>query len=255
MGVLQPVEPINSALTHNELKWRLANIANFKLIEQMKVLLIEDNVMLSKNIRTYLELDGISVDTAYDGEEGESKIMGGEYECVVLDLNLPKKDGVEVCKSVREKGVKKPIIMLTARSDKDAVLRGLDTGADDYIKKPFDMDELIARINSVVRRSKDSPSPVIKFKDITIDCNKKQVKRGDKVVDLAPKEFALLEFLAVNIDKAMDRSEIIEGVWGEFEELMFSQTVDVHVAYIRKKLGKEVIRTVPGGYMVESDEK
>ncbi|WKZ30931.1 MAG: response regulator transcription factor [Candidatus Dojkabacteria bacterium] len=219
----------------------------------MKVLLVEDNVMLSKNIRTYLELDNLTVDTAFDGEEGEKKILEEEYECIILDLNLPKKDGVDVCKSVRERGVKKPIIMLTARTDKDAVLKGLDTGADDYIKKPFDMDELIARINSVVRRSKDSPSPVIKFKDITIDSNKKQVKKGDDVVDLAPKEFALLEFLAVNMDKAMDRSEIIESVWGEFEELMFSQTVDVHVAYIRKKLGKEVIKTVPGGYMVESD--
>jgi DNA-binding response OmpR family regulator len=220
----------------------------------MKVLLVEDNEMLSKNIKAYLEMDDFEVETAYDGKKGELKIIEGDHECIILDLNLPKKDGVDVCKSIREKGIKKPVIMLTARSSKEDVLKGLDIGADDYIKKPFDMDELIARIQSVVRRAKDAPSPVIKFQDIEINRNKKQVKKDGEKIDMAPKEFALLEFLAVNMDKAMERSEIIENVWGEFEELMFSQTVDVHVAYIRKKLGKKVIKTVPGGYMVESDE-
>jgi len=217
----------------------------------MHILVIEDQQDFAQNIKRYLETESYSVDLAFDGEAGLHEGLTEDYALVVLDLNLPRMDGLEVCRQLRQAGRSMPILMLTARIGHKNAVAGLDSGADDYLTKPFDLEELLARMRALLRRGGESRSPVITVGDITIDTNTHEVHQGDRLVALAPREYALLEFLALNRGTAKTRLEIIELVWGEYDELMFSQTVDVHVAYLRRKLGKEVIRTVPGkGYMV-----
>jgi two-component system OmpR family response regulator len=217
----------------------------------MHILVIEDQQDFAQNIRRYLETESYSVDLAFDGESGLQQGLSEEYALVVLDLNLPRMDGLEVCRQLRRSGRSMPILMLTARVGRDNTVAGLDSGADDYLTKPFDLEELLARMRALLRRGGESRSPIIVVGDVTVDTNTHEVRKDGKLVALAPREYALLEFLALNRGIAKSRLEIIELVWGEYDELMFSQTVDVHVAYVRRKLGREVIVTVPGkGYMM-----
>lgn len=216
----------------------------------MKILLVEDQNELAENIKTYLQLDSFHVEVTTSGQEGYERILEETFDGIILDLNLPDKDGMEICREVRNHGITTPILMLTARSAKDSIITGLTTGADDYITKPFDMEVLSARIKSAIRRSRNQPNPLLTFKNIIVDTNTKSVKKDDQEVRLSPKEYLLLEYLLLNKNKALDRESIIEHVWGEFDALMFSQTVDVHISYLRKKLSKDTIKTVPGGYMI-----
>ena len=216
----------------------------------MKILLVEDQNELAENIKTYLELDSFHVETTLSGQEGYERILDETFDGIILDLNLPDKDGMEVCREVRNSGITTPIIMLTARTAKDSIITGLATGADDYITKPFDMEVLSARIKSAIRRSKNQPNPLIHYKNVMLDTNIKSVKKDNQLIKLSPKEYLLFEYLMLNKNKALTRESIIEHVWGEFDALMFSQTVDVHVSYLRKKLGKDSIKTVPGGYLI-----
>lgn len=221
----------------------------------MRVLVVEDNRDLSENIKEFLVLEKFVVEQSFDGQEGLNFAQNNSLDCIVLDLNLPKLDGVEVCKKLREKGNTTPIIMLTARTGKDNIITGLDSGADDYLTKPFELEELVARIKALVRRAKDKPNPFITYQNITLDTNAKKVFQEGKEVDLAPKEYLLLEYLLLNLGIVQDRTKIIEHVWGEYDNLMFSQTVDVHVAYVRKKLGKKIITTASGGYFIERSDR
>ncbi|HEY9094061.1 MAG TPA: response regulator transcription factor [Candidatus Cryosericum sp.] len=219
----------------------------------MHILVVEDQRDVAENIRKYLETESYSVDLAFDGESGLHQALLEDYALVVLDLNLPRMDGLEVCRRLRTAGRSMPILMLTARIGHQNAVAGLDSGADDYLTKPFDLEELLARMRALLRRGGESRSPLIVVGGITIDTNTHEVRRDGKLVALAPREYALLEFLALNRGVAKTRLEIIELVWGEYDELMFSQTVDVHVAYLRRKLGKDIVRTVPGkGYMMEA---
>ncbi len=219
----------------------------------MQILVVEDQRDFAENIRKYLETESYSVDLAFDGESGLHQALLEDYALVVLDLNLPRMDGLEVCRQLRTAGRSMPILMLTARIGHQNAVAGLDSGADDYLTKPFDLEELLARMRALLRRGGESRSPLIVVGDVTIDTNTHEVRRDGTLVALAPREYALLEFLALNRGVARTRLEIIELVWGEYDELMFSQTVDVHVAYLRRKLGKDIIRTVPGkGYMMEA---
>lgn len=219
----------------------------------MQILVVEDQRDFAENIRKYLETESYSVDLAFDGESGLHQALLEDYALVVLDLNLPLMDGLEVCRQLRTAGRSMPILMLTARIGHQNAVAGLDSGADDYLTKPFDLEELLARMRALLRRGGESRSPLIVVGDVTIDTNTHEVRRDGTLVALAPREYALLEFLALNRGVARTRLEIIELVWGEYDELMFSQTVDVHVAYLRRKLGKDIIRTVPGkGYMMEA---
>jgi DNA-binding response OmpR family regulator len=144
-----------------------------------------------------------------------------------------------------------PILMLTARAKQEEIVRGLNIGADDYLPKPFDMVELLARVRALLRRHADEKQPILTAGDIALDTNTQEVKKSGKQVNLSPKEYALLEFLMRHKGSVQDRPKIIDRVWGGRDELLFSQTVDVHVAYLRRKLGKDVIRTVSGkGYLV-----
>ena len=219
----------------------------------MHILVVEDQRDFAENIRKYLETESYSVDLAFDGESGLRQALLEDYALVVLDLNLPRMDGLEVCRELRRAGRSMPILMLTARVGHENAVAGLDSGADDYLTKPFDLEELLARMRALLRRGGESRSPLIVVGDVAIDTNTHEVRRDGRLVALAPREYALLEFLALNRGVARTRLEIIELVWGEYDELMFSQTVDVHVAYLRRKLGRDIIRTVPGkGYMMEA---
>ena len=217
----------------------------------MNILIVEDNRQLAANLQRYLELEGYSADIAFDGVEGLEKGLTTAPDCLVLDLNLPKLDGVDVCARLRSAGVSTPILMLTARSRTRDVVLGLDTGADDYLVKPFEMDELAARVRRLLRRPVAETGPVLRAGNVLVDTNTREVRRAESIVHLAPREYELLEYLLRHKGIAHDRLELIEQVWGEYDSLLFSQTVNVHVAILRRKLGKDLITTVPGkGYII-----
>lgn len=220
----------------------------------MRILLVEDQKQLAANIREYLELEKYAVTVVHDGGEGFETAMTQEIDLVILDINLPGMDGYTVCAMLRQHHRNMPVLMLTARAKQKEVVHGLDIGADDYLTKPFDLEELLARVRALLRRGAPERAPELTAGDLVIDTNAHEVRRHGKKIDLSPKEYALFEFLVRNRGTAQDRTTIIEHVWGGRDELMFSQTVDVHVAYLRRKLGKRVIQTIPRkGYMVPAE--
>jgi len=217
----------------------------------MHILLIEDQQKLADNIRQFLELEHYAVTVAHDGKEGFEKAMTQEVDLLILDVNLPGMDGYLICTMLRQHKKNMPILMLTARTKQQEIVHGLDLGADDYLGKPFDLDELLARVRALLRRKTTEKQPRLTVGSIVLDTNTHEVTREEKKVSLSPKEYALFEFLLRNKGIAQERPRIIEHVWGGRDDLMFSQTVDVHVAYLRRKLGKRVIETVPGkGYLI-----
>lgn len=217
----------------------------------MHILVIEDQEKLADNMRQFLELEGYVVSVSHNGKEGFELAMTSPADLLVLDINLPGMDGYSICTHLRSAGKNMPILMLTARTKQQEVIHGLNVGADDYLAKPFNMDELLARVRALLRRNTGERSPQLSVDDVMMDTNSRQVRKGEHMVSLSPKEYALLEFLLRRKGTALDRPTIIDHVWGGRDELLFSQTVDVHVAYLRRKLGKNIIRTVPGkGYMV-----
>ncbi len=219
----------------------------------MHILLIEDQQKLAENVAQYLALERYAVTIANDGKEGFEKAMTQEWDLVILDINLPGMDGYVICSMLRQNKKNMPILMLTARAKQQEIVHGLNIGADDYLAKPFDLDELLARVRALLRRQGEK-QPVLSAGNITLDTNTQEVRKDGKRVELSPKEYALLHFLLQNRGKVQDRPRIIEHVWGGRDELMFSQTVDVHVSYLRRKLGKDAVQTVPGkGYMIAAD--
>lgn len=219
----------------------------------MHILLIEDQQKLAENIKTFLELEQNVVTVSHDGKEGFELAMTQEFDVIILDINLPGMDGYVICTMLRQNKKNTPILMLTARTKQQEVIHGLNIGADDYLVKPFDLEELAARVRALLRRQ-GQKQPQLQIGSVILDTNSQEVWKGKKKVNLSPKEFALLHFLLQSKGAVQDRPRIIEHVWGGRDELMFSQTVDVHVAYLRRKLGKGVIQTVPGkGYLVPAD--
>lgn len=218
------------------------------------ILLIEDQVKLAQNVKQFLELEHYAVTVANDGREGFELAMTQETDLVILDINLPGMDGYVICTMLRQQGKTMPILMLTARGKQQEVVHGLNIGADDYLVKPFDLEELLARVRALLRRRSPEKSPIMTVGNVRMDTVKREVTRKEKKVELSPKEYGLLEFLLRNKGIVQGRPRIIEHVWGARDDLMFSQTVDVHIAYLRKKLGKDVIETVPGqGYRVPAE--
>jgi len=180
--------------------------------------------------------------------------MTGNYDLLILDINLPGMDGYIICSMLRQNKKRMPILMLTAKTSQKDIILGLNLGADDYLSKPFDMEELLARVRALLRRRTEERQPILKTKNIEVDTNTQKVLRKGKEIRLAPKEYALLEFLLRHKDISQDRPSILEHVWGSRDDLLFSQTVDVHISYLRRKLGKDLIQTVPGkGYMISAD--
>ncbi|MFH0770369.1 MAG: response regulator transcription factor [Candidatus Peregrinibacteria bacterium] len=221
----------------------------------MHILLIEDQEKLAENVQQYLLLEHYAVTVAHDGKEGFEKAMTQEVDLLILDINLPGMDGYVICQMLRDHKKTMPILMLTARARQQEIVHGLNLGADDYLTKPFDLTELLARVKALLRRRSVEKNPVLATKDISLDTNRHEVRKKGMKISLSPKEYGLLEYLLRNKGVAQDRPRILEHVWGGRDDLMFSQTVDVHIAFLRRKLGKNVIETVPGkGYLVPSEE-
>lgn len=211
----------------------------------MKILVIEDNEALNRNLVRYLSLQDIHAEASFDGKDWLYKASTKYYDAIILDIQLPEIDGLSVCMNLREKWNITPIIMLTSRSAKSDIVQGLNHGADDYLVKPFDYEELIARLQSLTRRSlKNKSSSKLEVGAYTINLEKMEVQNQWKIISLSKLEFELFTYLAKNIWRVVSRKELYEKVWGEFDgDFMFSKTVDVYIWYLRKKLDKDLIET------------
>ena len=221
--------------------------------DEMRILLVEDEKGVAKFIKKGLEEENYNVDLTVDGNEGLSFALTGQYDLIILDIMLPGINGIEVCKQLRQNGIQAPVIMLTARDTvKDKVL-GLDSGADDYITKPFSFDEFLARVRALIRRKKDNFT-ALKYKELTIDTVSHRVYAGESEVILRPKEYAILHYLLRNKGLVLSRTQILANVWG-FDFDPTTNVVDVHIKALRDKLSQfsmsNFIRSVRGtGYMV-----
>lgn len=216
----------------------------------MRVLVVEDEPDLLRVIATTLREEGYAVDTASDGEEALFKATSWVYDAVVLDIMLPKLDGWTVLRRLRETKPT-PVLMLTARDAVSDRVRGLDTGADDYMVKPFALTELVARVRALIRRSAGQAVSVIDVGDVRIDTVKKTVTKQDALVPLTPMEYALVELLALHRNRVVTRTTIYDHLFDEDDDSL-SNLVDVHVSNIRKKLGRDFITTRRGqGYLIE----
>ncbi|MBV8601389.1 MAG: response regulator transcription factor [Candidatus Eremiobacteraeota bacterium] len=218
----------------------------------MRILLIEDNVEIADAVRKMLERERYAVTQIGDGDNGLAQLVDGEYDLAILDLVLPKRDGFAVCAEAREGGVTTPVLMLTARDAVEDRVRGLDCGADDYLIKPFEADELVARVRALLRRAERPPTPTIEVGSLRVDLAARRAYVGAREVELGTTEFRLLEYLARNAGLALSRGQILDRVWGD-EFNGSSNIVDVYVGQLRRKLraaGKEnAIATVWGvGY-------
>ena len=221
----------------------------------MRVLIIEGEPELRAQIADTLRQQNYTVDTAGDGVTGLERACTEPYDLLILDIMLPVQDGFAVLREMRAEQVATPVLMLTARVEVEDRVRGLDLGADDYLLKPFSMAELLARIRALLRRSHTQASPLLTVGDIHLDTGTREVTRSGRPVSLTPKEFALLEFLLYNRNRAISRFNLAEHVWGDaFDPFTMSNTIDVHIRNLRRKVDDqagEVIVTVRGiGYMV-----
>lgn len=220
----------------------------------MRILVIEDEKDLANAIAKGLRKQGYAVDVAYDGEEALFMVDVNDYDLLVLDLNLPKVDGVEVCRQVRTSGTSIGILMLTARSGLDDRIKGLDYGADDYLVKPFHFLELLARVRAILRRKSEQRHTILRVGDLVLDPNTLKGYFKDSIVNFTVKEFSILEYLMRNVGRIVSQEEILEHVWGEDSNFL-TQAIKVHINNIRKKLksvnANDIISTVKGrGYML-----
>jgi DNA-binding response OmpR family regulator len=224
----------------------------------MRLLLIEDHKPLVRALKQGLEEEGFAVDTAGDGPEGDYKARTAEYDVIILDLMLPKEDGLSLLQRWRRNGMKTHVLVLTARGSIEEKVRGLDLGADDYLTKPFELEELLARLRALIRRGHQVKDPVIRVHDLELDTASRTVKRGGQPIHLTPREYALLEFLAFHRGKVATRSMIWEHLYDEQDEST-SNVVDVYIRYLRNKIDKgfdpPLILTRWGeGYLLRGDD-
>jgi len=224
----------------------------------VRILLIEDQIPLIKALRQGLEEEGFAVDTATDGEEGDAKARTTPYDVIVLDIQLPKVDGLTLLKRWRAGGINTHVLMLTARGTTEDKIAGLNSGADDYLTKPFELDELLARLRALIRRGHQKKDPFIRVHDLTIDTAARSVSRGSKKISLTPREYALLEFLAFHAGTVVTRTMIWEHLYDEYDENT-SNVVDVYIRYLRNKIDKgfenALIMTKWGeGYMLRGPD-
>ncbi len=223
----------------------------------MRILLVEDEKELSAIVKQGLEEEGYIVDVAHDGEEGLYMSENYPADAVILDIMLPVMDGLAVLSAMRKKGINTPVILLTARDALIDKIKGLDTGADDYLTKPFVFDELLARVRSLLRRKTDVKEAVIRIADMEINTASHEVRRGARLITLSAKEYALLEYLAYKKNTVVSRSDIVEHIYHEDSE-MDSNVVDVYINYLRNKIDKDfkkkLIHTVRGaGYILKEE--
>ncbi len=225
-----------------------------------KILLVEDEVKIANAVARGLKYEDFDVTIASDGEE--ALVLGKDeyFDCIILDRMLPLKEGVEVCKELRESNIKTPIIMLTAKSGVNDKVEGLDAGADDYLAKPFSLDELLARIRALLRRPNNIVSDELKVGDLILNTTTFEARRDDKLINLSKKEYDLLEYLMRNANRIISKEKIINHVW-DFDSDILPNTVEVYMGYLRNKIDKpfkdkKMLQTVRGfGYKLEGEVK
>lgn len=218
----------------------------------MRILVVEDDAKVASFLTRALQEEGHAVDSAGDGESGASLAHLNDYDLILLDVQLPKRDGFQVAAELRRNNVPTPILMLTSRDTTQDVVRGLNAGADDYLTKPFALEELLARVSALSRRQLGPTSGILRYQDLEMDRLRRLVKRASRTLDLAPREFRLLEYFLLNPERAIGRSTLLEKVW----DMSFdpeTNVVDAHISNLRRKLEEgghaRLIQTVRGaGY-------
>lgn len=224
----------------------------------MRILVVEDERDMNRIIVKGLQSEGYLVDSCYDGESAYDYLCMAEYDGVILDVMLPKMDGFTVLKKVRSRGITTPILFLTAKSDVNDIVQGLDLGADDYVVKPFDFKELLARVRMITRKKADVHRNVYTCGELSVDCNKCTVVRAGKIIELSPKEFSVLLYLIRNQNIVVTREQIEENIW-DLNRDGSSNLVDVYIRYLRKKIDEgfefKMIQTIRGvGYVLKEKE-
>ncbi len=224
----------------------------------MRILIVEDEHRIATSIKKGLELEKYAVDVAFDGRDGFDLASTEEYDCIILDLMLPGMDGLEICKKLREKQIHTPILILTARSQTENKIEGLDSGADDYLTKPFSFEELLARLRALIRRPNGTQGTVLKVGNLELDTVSYNVKRGEKAIQLSSKEYALLEYLMRQSGNIVSKDKIVTHVWN-YDDDVLPNTVEVYIRKLRQKIDipfkneKSLINTIRGfGYKIES---
>lgn len=220
----------------------------------MRILVIEDEQKINRTVCQALREEAYAVDAAFDGEQGEEMALVNTYDLIVLDLMLPKKNGLALCKGLREQGLVTPILMLTARDSLEDRVQGLDSGADDYVVKPFFMDELLARVRALLRRDTSVKTSKLQLADLLVDTSSHRVWRAGIPIELTSKEYAMLEYFIRNPDQVLTRTMISEHVWDdEFDSL--SNIIDVYIRRLRRKVDEgyqpRLLHTIRGsGYLL-----
>lgn len=222
----------------------------------MRILVVEDEIKIARAIKQGLEQEGFAVDMVHTGTQGYDYALTEDYDAILLDIMIPEMNGVEVCENLRKENIKTPILMLTAKSTIENKIEGLNCGADDYLTKPFDFAELIARIRALLRRPKNLVSNTLKCGNLELDTQTFEVMRNKTPIQLSKKEFGLLEYLMRNKNTVISKDKIIEHVWN-FDADILPNTVEVYIGYLRNKIDKnfkndeKLIKTVRGfGYKI-----
>ncbi len=223
----------------------------------MRLLVVEDEKKVARFVKKGLEEEGYAVDVAPDGEEGLGMALDGVHDLIILDIHLPRMDGLGVLQELRKKKVTTPVLLLTVRATIEDKVLGLDAGADDYLTKPFAFQELLARVRALLRRRADAEAPVLQVGDLTLDPARRLASRGGEKIDLTPKEFALLAYFMRNSGRVLTRTMISEHVW-DYDFDTMTNVIDVYVNYLRKKIdaGREpkLIHTMRGaGYVLKAE--
>ena len=221
----------------------------------MRVLLIEDDVTITRLLKEGLEDESYTVDVVNDGSEGYRTAAADDYDVIILDIMLPGMNGYEVCRALRNDGNKTPILMLTARDTERDIVEGLDTGADDYLAKPFSFDVLLARIRALLRRPNEKLEEILQIGDLKLDPSSKKVTRASQEINLTAKEYGVLEYLMRNKGKVLSKEQIISHVW-DFDADVLPNNVELFIMFLRRKIDKpfksKLIHTVSGfGYKLE----
>jgi two-component system, OmpR family, copper resistance phosphate regulon response regulator CusR len=242
---------VRRGLTSREFLGTLASV--------VRILVVEDERKVAAFIRTGLEDETFSVEVAADGVTGEAAACRGGFDLIVLDLMLPGRDGVEVCRNLRRAGIRTPVLMLTARTGLKDKVEGLDSGADDYLTKPFAFEEFVARVRALLRRGPTAAGLPLRFADLVLDRDRLRVRRGGRELQLTHREFVLLEYLVRHPGQPMSRATLAEQVWGHDVD-PGSNVIDVTVSHLRSKVdhgpGPQLIQTVRGlGYVLRNDEE
>jgi DNA-binding response OmpR family regulator len=226
----------------------------------MKILIVDDEPELLEQLREILEGCRYIVETAMDGEAALDRLFDSPFDLIILDIMLPKIDGFSLLREIRGAGIETPVLMLTAKSGVNDRVKGLNLGADDYLPKPFSVEELIARVGAILRRYGNLADPVLRVGDLTLDTVLRDVTKAGRPIELTPKEFSILEFLLYNKNRVVSRFNLAERVWGDsFDTFSMSNFMDVHIKNLRAKIGDTgsqcLIRTIRGvGYVIRDTE-